>query len=93
MYSKAHEDLLFSSMVVYSMPHIRLVSICFAGKICAIQINNVVTGVVLFYGLSVNIGLHQVEKCHRASSKCADSHHPVHAQGLIQALALHSYIL
>ena len=39
--------------------------------------------------LYVLFGPSQAKKCLQACAKCADSHHPAHAQGLIQALALH----
>ena len=35
----------------------------------------------------------QAKKCLRISAKCAKSHHPVQAQSIIRAFALHSYIL
>ena len=39
------------------------------------------------------IGPRQAKNCLRACAKCADSHHPAHAQDIIWAFALHLYIL
>ena len=34
-------------------------------------------------------GPRQANKCLRACTQCADSHHPAHAQGFIRVFALH----
>ena len=52
----------------------------------------------LFRGFTVGKYMHHMGRAKRKcvikqSAKCAHSHHPVHVQGLIQALALHWYNL
>ena len=42
---------------------------------------------------SIWYGPGQAKKCLRTCAKYADSDHPAHAQSIVRALALHSYIL
>ena len=43
--------------------------------------------------VAIQYGLRQAKTCLRACAKCANSHNPARAQGLIRAFALQSYIL
>ena len=47
----------------------------------------------LFKTEPLQIGSRQAKKCLRTCAKCSASDHPAHAQSIIRAFAVHSYIL
>ena len=47
----------------------------------------------LLFLIRVSVSPRQAKKCLRINANCADLDHPAHAQSIIRAFALHSYIL